>query len=647
MWRQMIRFAVLVRPVIRSYPQARVFGRRPLRLVVGVVFGVVVLSLLGGGVAGADSSAPGWAGLGAPLAPGQVSGQDLYAISCPTASRCAAVGDYGSASGVRLLAMEGAGGAWTPATLTPPSDFQPSNTGEIPHLASVSCSSVGNCAAVGSYPTAPDYDYLRRMLVVEVGGVWQGAVQAPALSDGPAMGTFAAGPEFSPNPGDQGTLPLQKVSCSAQLCLAVGQYRWGHVHTPQGTRTSTEGLIVSGSGSGDWTSLTAPLPGNANAPGPDASLNDVSCVGSECGAGGMYRDSSGQEQGLLVADSNGTLTAVEAPLPANAATTGQYARVEAISCPAAGECSAAGSYLDSSGASQPLLLSETGGVWSATEGTLPAGTAHDPQTLFFSVSCSQPGECAAVGTDFINPGTIQQVPLAVAERSGSWDHAVNPHLPLDAIPFATNPRLGGGQSSWLNTVSCPSAGHCEAGGTYIMKNTDFHPLLVELNDTSWTAAGIPLPNDALVTTSGDSAQPGSVWGLSCFAGVGCDGVGTYSGPIGHQHDHALIVVSGNPAIGVAKAARATTAGTTAAVTVACLGQSSCGVAFNLKHGTTVIGRATGTVAAHTRTMIPVALNAQGQRLLRRTPQGSKLQSSLTVTERTLIVSNQKPLFKHS
>jgi hypothetical protein len=418
------------------------------------------------------------------------------------------------------------------------------------------------------------------------------------------------------------------------------------VHTPQGTRTSTGGLIVSGSGSGDWTSLTAPLPGNANAPGPDASLNDVSCVGSDCGAGGMYRDSSGQEQGLLVADSNGTLTAVEAPLPANAKTTGQYARVEAISCPAAGECSAAGSYLDSSGASQPLLLSETSGVWSATEGTLPAGTAAHPQTLFSSVSCSQPGECAAVGSDFINPGTIQQVPLAVAERSGSWDNAVNPHLPSDAIPFAKNPKLGGGQSSWLNTVSCTSVGHCEAGGTYIMKNTDFHPLLVELNDTSWTSAGIPLPNDALVTTSGDSAQPGNVWELSCFAGVGCEGVGIYSGQVGHQHAHALIVVSGNPAIGVAKAARATTAGTTAAVTVACLGQSSCGVAFNLKHGTTVIGKATRTVAAHTTAKIPVALNAQGQKLFKKTPSGSKLQSSLTVTERTLTVSNQKPAFRH-
>jgi hypothetical protein len=624
---------------------------RAAKMVFGVVFGVAFLALLGGGVAGADSSAPGWASVG--LNKQQTGGWDLVAISCVDASTCTAVGGNG-------LIMDGAGSSWTPTNLTPPADYQPSQYGEITHLDSVSCASATSCAAVGLYTsTSSPYD---RMLAVKVNGVWQPAVQPPALSTGPGSG-IPSGPPFTTLLGGADTDGLQKVSCTSQLCVAVGQYQWGTVHTSMGYRRSAEALVVSGSGDGQWTSLSAPLPGDANAPGPDAVLSDVSCVGTECGAAGSYRDTTGQTQGLLVTDSNGTLTAVKAPLPANAAASNQYAIVEAIACPAAGECSAAGYYVDSAGVRQGLLLSETGGNWSATEATLPSAmTAADPQAWFTSVSCSQPGECAAVGADNVILKT-QMVPLAVAERNGSWDNAVNPQLPSDRLPFATNPQLGGGQYSWLTTVSCPSVGQCEAGGTYTMKNTDFHPLLVQLNGTTWTAAGLPLPSDALVTTQGDSAQGATVFGLSCLSGIGCEGVGQYAGPFGSGND--LLVVNGSPAAGVAKAARATTSvgasgnpavgvarraitsAATASVRVICLGKSACTVRFVLKtkDRKTVIGQATGTVAAHTSTILHVVLNAKGQMLLKRTPRRSSLPTFLAVTEGTLAVSYQRPVFR--
>ena len=183
-----------------------------------------------------------------------------------------------------------------------------------------------------------------------------------------------------------------------------------------------------------------------------------------------------------------------------------------------------------------------------------------------------------------------------------------------------------------------------------MTNADSHPLLGDLNGTTWTASGLPLPTDALITTSGDSAQGARVLQLACKPVVGCEGVGTYSGPFG-RHDHALILVSGDPVSGVAEAGRATTSGGKASVRVSCIGQSSCKVGFNLrtKDRTTVIGRATGTVAAGGSALIPFSLNSAGNRLLKRTPKKGKLGSFLTVSERTLIVSNQKPLFsrKHS
>ena len=62
-----------------------------------------------------------WKGL---AEPGSALAQGLDAISCPTASMCTAVGWYGN-GGFQLMAMEGAGGAWTPRKLTLPADFQP------------------------------------------------------------------------------------------------------------------------------------------------------------------------------------------------------------------------------------------------------------------------------------------------------------------------------------------------------------------------------------------------------------------------------------------------------------------------------------------------------------------------------------------
>src|SRR4051794_37356701 len=54
---------------------------------------------------------------------------------------------------------------------------------------------------------------------------------------------------------------------------------------------------------------------------------------------------------------------VEAALPANAsATNGGF--IESVSCPSAGNCSAVGSYIDSAGNTQGLLVTETAGSWA-------------------------------------------------------------------------------------------------------------------------------------------------------------------------------------------------------------------------------------------------------------------------------------------
>jgi hypothetical protein len=100
----------------------------------------------------------------------------------------------------------------------------------------------------------------------------------------------------------------------------------------------------------------------------------VSCASAgNCSAAGDYIDSSGHTRGLLLTATTGVWApGVEATLPANA-TTGASVNLGSVSCAAAGDCTAVGYYFDSSGGQQGLLLTETNGVWApGVEATLPA-----------------------------------------------------------------------------------------------------------------------------------------------------------------------------------------------------------------------------------------------------------------------------------
>jgi hypothetical protein len=69
-----------------------------------------------------------------------------------------------------------------------------------------------------------------------------------------------------------------------------------------------------------------------------------------------------------------------------------------VSCGSAGNCAAVGSYVDSSGNVQGLLLTGTSGTWAAgVEASLPANADKDPKANLNSVSCASAGNCTAVG----------------------------------------------------------------------------------------------------------------------------------------------------------------------------------------------------------------------------------------------------------
>src|SRR5438067_1293390 len=148
-------------------------------------------------------------------------------------------------------------------------------------------------------------------------------------------------------------------------------------------------------------------------------------------------------------------TGAEAILPANAGSD-PHVFPYSLSCPSAGNCSAVGTYADSSGHAQGLLLTETAGTWAAgVDAVLPANAGSNPDVGLNAVSCASAGNCTAVGSYTDTSGFRRG--LVLTETGGTWATGVEASLPGNA---ASNPKVS------IGSVSCASAGNCSAVGNY-------------------------------------------------------------------------------------------------------------------------------------------------------------------------------------
>jgi len=132
---------------------------------------------------------------------------DLLAISCPRWNGCEAVGEYLSKhSDLEAVAEAQRPGRWNAAEIAMPVKSAPD---PAPYLQGLSCSSVGNCAAVGSFDnnsSSPDAEAALGALLSH--GKWRRAVQLRVPSS---------------KPGDDSG--ISSISCNALgHCLGTGAY---------------------------------------------------------------------------------------------------------------------------------------------------------------------------------------------------------------------------------------------------------------------------------------------------------------------------------------------------------------------------------------------------------------------------------------
>jgi len=408
---------------------------------------------------------------GAGFAPFKLSdGGGIADLSCTAPGDCTAVGRYTDSRRVDHGVMfTEAHGRWRRgvrlrlplnAVSTP---RRRSGVVDLLGLAGVSCSSPGNCVAVGNYET--NAEVWDAMLVVERHGHWSRAVEAPLPSGAPIEGQNAA---------------LLTVTCNhARQCTAAGAYV-----DPSGHQQS---LLVTGSGGGWAVAPTPPAPSDANSD-PNIIPSSIACADSgACAAVGTYINPLQNSLGLLLSEAGGAWApGTGATLPADAAPAGtvgdQTVVLSSVACPQAGSCTAVGWYFDNYENGEGLLITQSNGVWQpGTKVTLPTNAVSglEKQSAGLDwISCASLGNCLATGV-YTDIGYNSQG-LLLSEVNGVWQSGVESPLPRNASMV---------QYAAADQSDCTAPGDCTVIGQYDNRSGDVLGYILSERAGSWGRAG--------------------------------------------------------------------------------------------------------------------------------------------------------------
>jgi hypothetical protein len=260
------------------------------------------------------------------LPPGSASiaQSTLTGVSCTSPGNCVAVGYFVVTSeNIDPMTVQEVHGSWRRATeIALPSNASAA-AGAYAVLNAVSCPKPGSCVGVGSYENSTFR--LEGLTAVESGGHWKRAAEATLLAS--AAPNIVSG--------------LLSVSCwSRTSCLAVGGYA-----TSNGTITAS---IADAFSKGRWGTvhLVKVVPAKAAAR-PATWLYGVSCETKSCEVIGNYTDGAGTQIWMAVSYSHskwGKATGITEP--ANALKGHDQASIPyGIAC-AGARCTAAGAYWD-------------------------------------------------------------------------------------------------------------------------------------------------------------------------------------------------------------------------------------------------------------------------------------------------------------
>lgn len=343
---------------------------------------------------------------------------------------------------------------------------------------------------------------------VDIGDYWDPEALAGQLSTwsgGAWSGINPPVPANADPAGSSATLDTEDVACaSASHCVVAGQYL--------NAAGSWDSMVLTWSGK-SWTSVEAPRPAGATSTSTVSNDGAVSCASpSFCAVGGSYQNASDGTDALLMTSSGGSWTARPLPLPANADANPQ-AVITSVSCPSASFCAVDGQYVDKADSWEPLVATWSDSAWTVRQAPVPA--AADPAVLSLgSVSCASPSSCVA---DAWFSGSAGAAGALLTWSGKSWSVAVAP-LPGDIDTKSERAFEG------FTGLSCSSS-FCAAIGEYEDASGNSEALLEARSGGAWRVSQAPLPPNA-------AANPeAGLNGVSCTASL-CAAGGSYEDPSG-------------------------------------------------------------------------------------------------------------------
>ena len=297
------------------------------------------------------------------------------------------------------------------------------------------------------------------------------------------------------------------------------------------------GTATAGADPLSWASAASIVaPANVNSRRSQYHINAVACpAAGECTAVGSYVDQAGSLAGAVGDRSRWSWQpGIEASLP-NSPNAAPQVSLMAVSCPSVGNCTAVGDYVDVHGWTEGVILTEAGGSWTKSNEVAnpPVQSVAKPaDVLLKAVSCPAAGNCMVVGTYIDSRDHVEG--LLETERWGNWSatsqEAVGSALPGNAAVENPSP----GQPSLvvtLDSVSCAAGGQCVAAGTYIDNASPGghqQGLLVTGTEASIGSPWSFSGTEAMLPTDAATNPEVSLSSISCPALGQCEAVGSYS-----------------------------------------------------------------------------------------------------------------------
>ena len=459
-------------------------------------------------------------------------------------------------------------------------------TAPFPDGLQVSCTSAGNCGAIGGYTAkaAGKGTQAQReaFVVTETNGQWGKPEPVPGLA---ALNTW-------------GQVSNLRIMCSASgFCEAGGNYTtkltadsgndhafvvteskggWGNART-----FDPSGLSASANGASDLDSLTCPAPGNCVAgadygspqgsvpfivaqrhgvwgkpqliPGLAALLGStrnvvsspraISCTdAADCTVIGDYPDNAHYRMDAFIATEKHGGWTKAAPLPGLAAlqsTAGnRYTDVDALACdPAGRNCTAAGVFTNPQGHTVPFVLTKVHGRWG-TVTPLPGTSSlnlNNGNGGGVLLSCPTQASCTIATNAWTAPDGS---PLAFGNSQVYLDSEVNGAWGTPKHLGGVPADLGGGGS--VTVLACGAPASCTIGGYYGNNHSPGVAFLAKEISGTWSG-----PIKVVLPASANSVT--QIGSLSCAADGYCTATAfAQFQPAGAVHPTAYVIAEGAP-----------------------------------------------------------------------------------------------------